>query len=311
MATAKQGVPIGAVTRMTGVTGHTLRKWESRYGVVVPTRSDTGRRLYRQADIEKLLLVRDLVDRGHQISGLADKTIDELQSLLERAQRASEGRRGRSTSGPPLNVAVVGHIVVATVRLGAAQFAKTSHLHLHAVDVTQWLAHPTEAVGTMDAVILECATLPLTLVRAITELAATTRVMVVYGFSSSSVLRAVRNAGVICLRAPVTAVTLASALDARPEPEAAVPNGVPRFSRETIARVAGVAPSIHCECPQHVAQLLFDLGAFEQYSLECIDTQPHDRALHSYLHGVAASARALFEEALERVALAEGIELGE
>ena len=61
--------------------------------------------------------------------------------------------------------------------------------------------------------------------------------------------------------------------------------------------------------PQHVAQLLFDLAAFESYSRDCENTEPHDAALHAYLGDVAANARAAFEKALERVAIAEGISL--
>ena len=33
---------IGAVSRLTGLSTHTLRKWESRYGVVDPGRSNGG-----------------------------------------------------------------------------------------------------------------------------------------------------------------------------------------------------------------------------------------------------------------------------
>ena len=51
------------------------------------------------------------------------------------------------------------------------------------------------------------------------------------------------------------------------------------------------------------------LGNFETYSSECEGRSPADAALHHYLTEVAASARALLEEALVRVVEAEGISL--
>jgi hypothetical protein len=58
-----------------------------------------------------------------------------------------------------------------------------------------------------------------------------------------------------------------------------------------------------------VVDLLVSLSTFERYSFECADRSPADAALHRHLQRVAGSARALFEDALERVARAEGIAL--
>lgn len=53
--------PIGAVTRLTGVSEMTLRNWEKRYGVPRPERTtESGRRLYSSDDIT---LVRHLAQR--------------------------------------------------------------------------------------------------------------------------------------------------------------------------------------------------------------------------------------------------------
>ena len=45
---------IQIASKLSGVGTHTLRAWEKRYGAVVPTRNDSGRRLYSDEDIEKL-----------------------------------------------------------------------------------------------------------------------------------------------------------------------------------------------------------------------------------------------------------------
>ena len=55
---------IGAVARLTGLSDHTIRVWERRYGAVVAARSASGRRLYVPADVEKLRLLKLLTDRN-------------------------------------------------------------------------------------------------------------------------------------------------------------------------------------------------------------------------------------------------------
>jgi len=83
----------------------------------------------------------------------------------------------------------------------------------------------------------------------------------------------------------------------------------PRLSRETVARLTQVTPKIRCECPHHLADIVLSLRAFEEYSEACESLSPEDAALHRYLWRSAAQARALFEDAIERVAKAEGIPL--
>lgn len=55
---------IGAVASMLGVETGTLRAWEERYGVVVPTRSEGGQRIYSRDDLEQLRFVVDELARG-------------------------------------------------------------------------------------------------------------------------------------------------------------------------------------------------------------------------------------------------------
>ena len=60
-----------------------LRAWERRYGVVSPTRSEGGQRLYSELDIERLLRLRRLTERGHAIGRLAGLALSELARLEE------------------------------------------------------------------------------------------------------------------------------------------------------------------------------------------------------------------------------------
>nr|WP_256730425.1 MerR family transcriptional regulator [Pseudomonas sp. ANT_H12B] len=60
--------PIREVARLTGVNPVTLRAWERRYGLIQPTRTDSGHRLYSMTDIERVRSILDWIDRGVAVS---------------------------------------------------------------------------------------------------------------------------------------------------------------------------------------------------------------------------------------------------
>ncbi|ORC53319.1 helix-turn-helix-type transcriptional regulator, partial [Pseudomonas floridensis] len=60
--------PIREVARLTGVNPVTLRAWERRYGLIQPTRTDSGHRLYSQSDIDTVRSILDWIERGVAVS---------------------------------------------------------------------------------------------------------------------------------------------------------------------------------------------------------------------------------------------------
>jgi DNA-binding transcriptional MerR regulator len=83
---AEPAYRIGAVSRLTGIAPHTLRVWERRHGTVTPFRSETGARLYSQCDVERLTLIKRLVDGGDAISCVANLS----RHVLEERARGAE-----------------------------------------------------------------------------------------------------------------------------------------------------------------------------------------------------------------------------
>lgn len=73
--------PIRAVAKQTGISIDTLRAWERRYQAVTPQRNERGR-LFTEADVHRLRLLRTAVERGHAIGQLAGLSDEELQDLL-------------------------------------------------------------------------------------------------------------------------------------------------------------------------------------------------------------------------------------
>ena len=74
--------PIKVVSQITGLSVFVIRAWEKRYDVVIPSRTETNRRLYSEEDIEKLKLLNDALHSGHNIGGIANLTISELKTIL-------------------------------------------------------------------------------------------------------------------------------------------------------------------------------------------------------------------------------------
>lgn len=73
--------PIGVVARRTGLKPDLIRAWERRYGAVEPGRSTTRRRLYSDAEIERLQLLRRVVQTGHSIGQVAGLSNEQLLAL--------------------------------------------------------------------------------------------------------------------------------------------------------------------------------------------------------------------------------------
>ncbi len=72
--------PIRAVSHLTGIQIDTLRAWERRYGLVTPVRDGRGR-MYTDADVVRLRLLRGALERGHSIGRLAPLGNAELRYL--------------------------------------------------------------------------------------------------------------------------------------------------------------------------------------------------------------------------------------
>jgi len=73
--------PIQVAARRTGLSTYVLRAWEQRYRVVSPQRSPSGRRLYSDADIERLQLLQFATRAGRRIGDVAGLAREDLVAL--------------------------------------------------------------------------------------------------------------------------------------------------------------------------------------------------------------------------------------
>ncbi|MDY6922119.1 MAG: MerR family transcriptional regulator [Pseudomonadota bacterium] len=83
---------IQSVAEKTGLTPDVIRIWERRYNVVSPERTPSNQRLYTDADIERLNLLRRVTEKGRRISAIASLSTEELREIT-----------GTPASGIPVN----------------------------------------------------------------------------------------------------------------------------------------------------------------------------------------------------------------
>ncbi|WP_040787341.1 MerR family transcriptional regulator [Massilia niastensis] len=300
----------GAAARLAGLPVETLRVWERRYSLSDAQRSERGQRLYSAEQVARLSLLKQLVDQGHSIGVLAGLSREQLQSML--------GLNGQapSTAAIPVRVMLVGG---ALARRIAAMGRDASGLDVrgHCASLDQVPQLPRDAgAEVLVAELSELDDTAVPLVVAAREEAGVAAVVVLYRFCPSATIRALRAQGCLVARIPADLGELGllcrSALGGQrmQVPEQGMPAVAPRrFDEDMLETITAAGNRLACECPRHLSDLLMMVGSFERYSIQCASRNPDDAALHAQLALAAGRSRVLLEDAMEKLAIAEGLPL--
>jgi DNA-binding transcriptional MerR regulator/methylmalonyl-CoA mutase cobalamin-binding subunit len=97
-----QGMSIAEVERETGLGKDTLRVWERRYGFPQPSRDALGERLYPPEQLQRLRLIKRLIDDDCRPSKVVALPLDALSALV--AQRAAQSRTSVKKKSVPSKV---------------------------------------------------------------------------------------------------------------------------------------------------------------------------------------------------------------
>jgi len=314
-ASTGKGYGIQTAARRTGLSPHTLRLWEQRYGALKVARSPAGRRRYSPADFERLRLLKRLVDSGERISRIADLADDELRNRLSELGLVPAAPAGRS-----LRVAAWGESLparIAALALDLKLVATASSLEDFVAQCRR--ASPQIILIEADSLTARKLALILQLRRAMPEVA----LGIIFGFARRRDIEQLRSACDALCRAPADLLSVVEQLagiaspapapadrPAAPAPPPTAPEAelpARRYSRRQLDFLATRSTSIDCECPAHLVQLVQTLLAFERYSAACAQQDADEAALHRMLLQVTARSRRDFEEALADVAAHEGI----
>ena len=302
---------IGVVVRRTNIHPETLRVWERRYELIVPDRSDTGRRLYSESDIRKLQLVKQLTELGHGVSSLAKLSSDELLEILTASHH--QGTQRETRSGLKCRVAFVGDTL--RVRYGRHL------LYYKDIDIVgSMIPGSSTSHAQADVVIIDLSTIneeSQALIEQYCTDSGASAAIVVFNFATRKAISELESAGFVCLKGALSAAEIyracmslmqplfnvASLTDQQTDEESAPP----RFDKDQLSHIATLSSAIACECPNHLAELIINLTAFEHYSLECANRNEDDARLHLQLNQSTAAARMILEESLARLIEIEGI----
>jgi DNA-binding transcriptional MerR regulator len=315
---------IGAVSNLSGVPVATLRVWERRYDLVSPPKSNGGHRLYSKRDVHKLTLLKTLTQQGHAISSLSHLSLENLQSMLNDHRSAISARQ--QTSGRPavIRLAVVGYGMAS--RIETQRFLMT--FGPTTLKVLQVFSDVQEALSaklteTPDVWLVHMGSVQASIQNDLNQLRRQTgvrRCILIYHFATVTVLQYLHSSGVIGRREPVSDEELSEIIQSTVYVDNSLtlsapgnPDTIParKYSDAVLRRVADISTTVLCECPRHVAELVSMLNSFEIYSQDCLSKSGEDARLHAYLTAVSGSARAMFEQALERIAAHENIDLKE
>jgi MerR family transcriptional regulator, light-induced transcriptional regulator len=308
---------IATVSQLTGIPVQTLRVWESRHTVVQPTRSAGNVRLYRRADIERLSLVKAAVDAGQAISTLAALTDRQIKARFKDAPVSATATAAKARKAG-CRVLVVGSALASVLKTA---WKARSDVRVQASLPT--LADTDTEPGSLpsvDAVIVDAPVLRNDFPAALRQMRTATQapvVIVVYGFGSRQLLSRLDNANVIALAAPADPAQIARicqlGLAIDPTPPAAFSQmlmhsaAARRYDEAFLQQLSQMPSKVQCECPNHLADLLNKLNAFERYSLECESTNIKDAAMHAMMYSASGHCREFLEEVLRRLMAHEGI----
>lgn len=303
---------IGTVSKLTGISVHTLRAWEKRHQVVSVVRSETGRRLYSSDDVQRLRLLRRLTQAGHSIGNIANLDNDALDAMLVLDVDSPDVDGGRDK----IRVCIFSESQNTRFRLEdkvAQQVAFTAQTDDFA-GVRKVLEN-----DEADAMVFMFSTITIHHLRSLRLMTRQNGPVffAVYSFAQRELIDELSSMGFVLLRAPVTMNYLLEKVCFRfndnndSQGLQSLPEEIPqhRYSRKQLKQLSKISTAIDCECPQHIANIIRSLNMFESYSQRCASKNEQDAMLHNDIYKLTAQARAQMETAIEIVVRAENIKL--
>lgn len=326
---------IGTVSSLTGIDAHTIRAWERRYGAIKPTRSESGRRLYTDDTIERLQLLKGLVDCSEAISTIAhlseEALRERLAKLAEHEEQSAQAGVEEDRIARPPRVALLAPSLEMQIEMNAQSI---SDLDVCVTESGVERLRLALRSKPCEVVIVELESLgkdALAHVRSCLGAPGNPLVFVLYRFASRSELARLARAGASLVRMPIRLEALHTVIHdqlmitrakkgkalfaegpvSANDRKAFASNGAPalerRFDDAQLARLLELTTAVDCECPNHLSSVITGLVAFEDYSRNCESRDEVDAAQHRRLAEGTAAARAGMEQLLLELCEHEGI----
>jgi len=310
---------IGTVARLTGIKPGTLRIWDRRYGLGASQKSDSGRRLYSQTDLEHLQIIARLVRQGFRIGDIASRDRKTLAALLEQAGGA-----------PPASTTE--RVRVLFLGQGLSNWLGTHPGCMNGFDARTWHGSIESALSTgefdelrVDALVASCGAVGMSEVETLKELARRVQArcsLVFYEFSNGYWLRELAGHNILSAKLPLETESFSiqmkrvrATLDVLHGSRDAGDLVAPRprlYDEAALVRYKHAPSGLACGCSHHLTDIIQSLVNFETYSASCAVEGWQDAATHACVYAYTNQARWLMEKALlavdEELAASQGRE---
>ncbi len=117
--------PISVVMNMTNLTARQIRYYET-HDLIRPARSKGNQRLYTQSDVEKLLLIKSLLEKGLNLDGI---------------KAVINGEKSAESINDPANISSNRPTEVFNPQRATAQKLTSLYPVNNQEALTQWLQH--------------------------------------------------------------------------------------------------------------------------------------------------------------------------
>lgn len=277
---------IGAVAKRTGISPECLRAWERRYGLEPAERAGKTR-FYDAAQIERLTVIKALLDQGHPISQVIHLPAEVL------SRRLAPGRASTSLAASPTpKVALVGAALVRAHRDAEHERRERARFDV----VAEWAGvadlYRDAVPSQLDCVVVYLPSLDPEVVEKVRQFLQGPHIVVAFKYATAADLAACRDSGYPMLRWPADWDRLEALVVAGGVRE--IDDTARRFSDEELLHVSQATSRAACDCPRHLAVLIGELNDYAAHAARCRADDRHDE-----IEREVEVARAHLERALE------------
>ena len=288
---------IGTVASLTGISVERLRAWERRYELS-PAHKEGKTRFYSKTQLERLKLIKHLIDQGQPISSLATLSTQQLQ---QRAIDEPPAPVLHSMQAP--KVGLVGpNVVMLEQQSQAGSQQRRVEVVSRWANLEAFLSE-ANAADTPEVLILQLPVLSPQAIDKAKKVFPHVQIVCIYQFATAGNVSKLQQQGTPTLKWPVTWAEI--------EHTAITENGLPgrgfgaprRFSDEELIAIAAESED-PTHCPEYLIEAINQLNAFAAYVTQC--NPAGDATPYLQVQADASQARAQLEMALETLIASAG-----
>jgi MerR family transcriptional regulator, light-induced transcriptional regulator len=283
---------IGTVASLTGLSVERLRAWERRYDIS-PAHKEGKTRFYSRSQLERLKLIKHLIDQGQAISSLATLTKDQLAE--------------RVTVQPPEPVLHSMHApkvgLVGPNLIMLEQQVQQDEPRRRLEVVSRWanmeaFFSEVNATDNPQVLVLQVPVLSLHVIDKARKIFPQAKIVSIYQFATAQNVSKVAEMEIPTLKWPVTWAEIEHNVISEAGMPAHGGRHIPRrFSDEELIAIAADSED-PTQCPEHLIEAIHQLNAFAAYAEQCSTTAANGQ-VYRLVQADTTQARAQLETALE------------